>query len=91
MPANDAPTADPLGAVLSELRAIRTALEAPPSEPALLLGATAAAALCGLSRSSFFRGVSAGELPAPVASPSGPRWRRADIIKWCERLKATKR
>jgi predicted DNA-binding transcriptional regulator AlpA len=65
----------------------------PAKVPGELLSQPEAWAFCGLSRSVWFRLKSAGKLPPPVGSAtSNPRWRRADLQRWIERLKpATKR
>lgn len=58
----------------------------------LLLGQPAAMAYVGLSRSSWFRAKSAGQLPRPVyVEGSGERWRRKDLDAWVERLKPHRR
>ena len=70
----------------------------PPASPAtsatvtvapvpLLLGPREAHQYLGISRSAYYRLISAGELPAPVEVPgAGPHWRRADLDKWVARL-----
>lgn len=43
----------------------------------------------GISRSAFYRLLSAGQVPPPVAIPgSERRWRRSDLIAWLEALPA---
>jgi predicted DNA-binding transcriptional regulator AlpA len=45
-------------------------------------------AYVGLSRSAFYRLMSAGEAPRPVPlSGTRLRWRRADLDAWVSRLK----
>jgi predicted DNA-binding transcriptional regulator AlpA len=74
---SDPPSAT-LDTVLAELRAIRRVLEAQAAE---LLDARGAAALLGLSRSSFFRLVASGKLPKPIRfGEQLRRWRRAALL-----------
>jgi predicted DNA-binding transcriptional regulator AlpA len=70
---------------------LATLVAALRSPVALLLPAEDAAALLGQSRSGFYAGVAAQTLPAPVQTPSGPRWRRKDLEAWVERQKARRR
>lgn len=66
------------------LDAVRHAAAPPP----LLLEPRAAWTFLGVSKSAFYRLVAAGDLPAAVNVPgAGPRWRRADLERWAERLK----
>ena len=72
-----------LADILAELRAATLASKPLP----ILLSATAAAEFVGLSRSGFYREVSAGTIPRPCETESGPRWKRNDLERWAERLK----
>lgn len=55
-----------------------------PTPSPLLLDATAAAALCGLSRSTFLRCDATGRLGPSRIRLAGRlvRWRRADLEQW---------
>jgi predicted DNA-binding transcriptional regulator AlpA len=45
-------------------------------------------AYCGVSRSAFYRLLSADKAPSPVSLPgSRPRWRRSDLDRWIASLK----
>ncbi len=58
----------------------------------LLLTTAEAIQFTGVSRAGFFRLRSADKLPKPVAVEGiGVRYRRADLEKWAERLKAERR
>ena len=59
-------------------------LEAPAAaaEPALLLPARQAAALCGVSPATWWRWEAAGKIPAAVRIGSTVRWRRAELEAW---------
>ncbi len=58
-------------------------------DPPLLLGHDDAARLLGVSRSAWYRLAGSVGFPAAVAVPgSAPRWRRADLERWVERLGA---
>jgi predicted DNA-binding transcriptional regulator AlpA len=83
MSATMTPTPPGLDAVLGQIRDALTAAADPP----VLLTADEAARLLSISRASFFRGVSAGSLPAAVASPGGPRYRHAEVLRACERMR----
>jgi predicted DNA-binding transcriptional regulator AlpA len=46
----------------------------------------------GLSRSAWYRLVSAGHAPAPVSLPgTRPRWRTADLARWVQTLRPSRR
>lgn len=81
------PTQPGIDSILSQVRDALTAAADPPQ----LLDADAAARLLGISRASFFRGVAASELPAAVASPGGPRYRRAELLRAIERMRPARR
>jgi predicted DNA-binding transcriptional regulator AlpA len=66
-------------------QAIRDA--AAPTDPPLTMPADDAARLIGISRASLYRGVSSGAIPGPVQTAGGPRWRRADLVRYVERLR----
>lgn len=52
-------------------------------EPALLLPARQAAALCGVSTATWWRWDASGRIPAPVRLSAGcVRWRRAELAEW---------
>ena len=72
---------DPLPEILAELRAIRAAVESGPAEG---LDASAAAALCGVSRSKWHELVSRGLAPAAAELGDGRcgRWCRSELIQW---------
>ncbi len=62
-----------------------------PDRP-LLLDQEGAWSLLGLSRTTFFALKSAGKLPAPVELPAGGiMYRRADLERWAEKLKTSRR
>jgi predicted DNA-binding transcriptional regulator AlpA len=65
--------------VLSELRAIRHALEAGRTEA---IGAADSAALCGISKPSWDRMNSAGKTPQPIRLLGSVRWMRAELLDW---------
>src|SRR5262249_46051056 len=48
----------------------------------LLLGAAQAAALCGVSRPSWWRLHAAHKIPAPVRVGHRTLWRRSDLVEW---------
>jgi predicted DNA-binding transcriptional regulator AlpA len=49
----------------------------------LLLAASEAARLCGISQASWYRMVSAGRCPAPVRLSRGcVRWSRETLVEW---------
>lgn len=50
----------------------------------LLLSATSAAALCGISPDTLRRLADAGSAPRPLRLGRAVRWRRADIEVWVE-------
>jgi excisionase family DNA binding protein len=77
-----------LDRVVELLRQLRDVAGPPP----LLLSAEQSWTYLGLSRSTFYRSVSAGTLPQPVGvEGSGPRWRRQDLDRFVERLKPSRR
>ncbi len=51
----------------------------------LLLTATEAAALLGVSRSVFYRWDARGEVPRPIQIGRLRRWTRLDVLRWVER------
>jgi predicted DNA-binding transcriptional regulator AlpA len=69
-----------------------------PAQPApkpvpLLLDQPAAIEFLGLSRSGWFRLKAAGRLPRPVSVPGagvGQHWRRRDLERFVEGLKAAR-
>lgn len=77
MPDESANLAD----VLAELRAIRAVMECGPAEG---LDASAAAALCGISRAKWHSLVSSGLAPESVQLGTGccPRWMRSELLAW---------
>jgi len=50
----------------------------------LLLSASEAAALCGVSRSLWWSMSSAGKIPLPVRLSGRTLWRRAELERWTE-------
>ena len=52
----------------------------------LLLTATEAAALLGVSRSVFYRWDARGDIPRPVRIGRLRRWGRLDLCRWVERM-----
>ena len=74
-----------------EVRALCQALMAALGEPkskAMLVSAEDAAAIVGVSRTSFYRMASRPEFPAPVRVVLGGRWwRRADLESFVSKLK----
>ena len=54
------------------------------TEDKLLLRAGEAARMCGLSRSTWYKNVAAGEVPAPVKIAGAVRWRRSELVEWIE-------
>ncbi len=66
-------------------RAPRTEI---PADRRILVADRDAAELLGYGVSTFHRGVSAGDLPQPVALPHcrSKRWRVADLRKFAEDL-----
>ena len=56
-------------------------------QPIILLTVKQVAARLGLSRTSIYDGVAAGQLPPPVyPTPRAPRWRSDEIDAHIERL-----
>ncbi len=73
------------------LEAVKAAIAEASVAPALF-DAAAARKYCGLSRSGFFRALSAGAFPKPVhIEGSGDRWRKVDLDRWIERLKPARK
>lgn len=60
--------------------------EVATTPPAELLDLAATMAFTSQGRTSVYRGMSAGTFPQSVSTPSGPRWRRKDLLKWVEKL-----
>jgi prophage regulatory protein len=64
----------------------------PPRQWPLLLDMKLLPAFTGLSRSALYRLIAAGRFPRAVAVEGvGARWRRGEVEKWCESLKAPAR
>jgi predicted DNA-binding transcriptional regulator AlpA len=61
-----------LGRILEQLKA----------DHAELLAAPEAAALCGVSRTSWFRMQSAGLIPEPRRLNGAVRWSRSELLDW---------
>jgi predicted DNA-binding transcriptional regulator AlpA len=56
----------------------------PPAGEALLIAATEAARLCGLSSRTWHRLRAAGRIgPQPVRLGRAVRYRRAEVMAWC--------
>jgi len=55
-------------------------------EPAFLLTAKQAAELLSIGRSTLWREVKAGQLPAPVKIAGSTRWRRGELVRFVEEL-----
>jgi excisionase family DNA binding protein len=55
-----------------------------------LLTARQAAELVGTSKSGWYRMVASGRAPARVRMPGVWRWRKADVVRWLERLPVVK-
>jgi predicted DNA-binding transcriptional regulator AlpA len=47
--------------------------------------------LVGCGRSSWYRALARGEVPQPVQTPGGRRWRVADVLAWVAALKPARR
>lgn len=78
---------EPFAELLAAVRAAIAEELAAASVPQLLDGVQARKYV-GLSRSGWFRALSAGRLPKPVfVEGSGERFRRVDLDKFVERLK----
>lgn len=74
------PPAEGWQAVLGELRELRRALQT--AFPAELLDADAAAAFCGLSRSTFYVLIAQKKLPRAIELGTQlRRWRRSELLK----------
>ncbi len=87
MPADAAAAAAPSPHAPADLMAaVRQVVAEAVAQPELL-DLAAVLSLTSQSRSSWYRAVSSGEAPASVATPSGPRWRRKDVMRWVEKLK----
>ncbi len=48
----------------------------------MLIDARAAWTLCGLSKSSWYKNLSAGRVPRPVKIGGALRWRRRELEEW---------
>lgn len=48
----------------------------------LLVDATEAAILCGMSRAAWYKHLSSGKVPRPVKIESLSRWRRQELMEW---------
>ena len=89
MPANPAAVVPHAPVTVELLAALRLAMAdvvaAPQPE---LLDLAAVMHLTAQSKSSVYRGIAAGEFPASVRTPSGPRWKRKSVLDWVARLKS---
>jgi len=56
--------------------------DTPATMSALLVGAAEAAALCGVSRSTWWALHSSGRVPLPVRLGGRTLWRRAELEEW---------
>ncbi len=56
----------------------------PPVIPPLLVSASEAARLCGVSRTSWWALHSAGRVPLPVRLGRRTLWRVAELAEWVE-------
>lgn len=63
---------------------------APAKPQALLLTQREAWTFLGLSRSAWFRLRGEGKLPKPVSPDGALLWRRVDLERWVERLRAAR-
>lgn len=77
--------ASPLGALVE---AVRSAVALAAADPPELLDLPATLRLTSQSKSSLYRAVSDGSFPPSVSTPSGPRWRRKDLLAWITKLKS---
>lgn len=57
-------------------------------EPSVLLSDNAAAALIGISRTTFWRRVNDGTMPKPVKLGGSTRWYRKEVVGALEALGA---
>lgn len=48
----------------------------------VLISASEAAKMCGLSRSSFYKLISTGRAPRPIKLGRAARWPRQAILEW---------
>ncbi|MCD8139199.1 MAG: helix-turn-helix domain-containing protein [Planctomycetaceae bacterium] len=48
----------------------------------MLIDAKEAAALCGLSRSAWYKQVASGKIPRPLKIGNIARWRRDELEEW---------
>lgn len=55
----------------------------PKIEP-MLMGASAAAKLCGISLASWYRHLSAGKTPRPIRLGGRVLWRVSDLRRWID-------
>ena len=79
-------TADDIPMILSE---ILDSLKR-PVPPAILLNQKAAARYVGMSGTSFGLAIRRDEVPEPVSTPVGNRWRVADLDAWAAKLKRSR-
>lgn len=49
---------------------------------AALVDANEAAAICGVSRSSWYKLVASGKTPKPIKLGNSVRWSRAELVRW---------
>jgi predicted DNA-binding transcriptional regulator AlpA len=77
------PHAPAITELLDQLRKVVADVASPPE----LLDLAGTMTMTSQSKSSIYRGIAAGEFPPSVATPSGPRWRRKDLLKWIEKLR----
>lgn len=62
------------------------------AEEPLLIDQKEAIRLSGLPRSTWYRLRASGRAPKPVRlDGTRPRWRRADILRWVERMNSARR
>ncbi len=52
------------------------------SNDTLLIDATSAAMLCGMSRAAWYKRLSSGQVPRPVKIGSLARWRKNELAAW---------
>lgn len=60
-----------------------------PPEDRILVPAGEAAVLCSMGKSTFWREVSRGNIPAPIKIGGLTRWRVADLRRFVEPANAT--
>lgn len=75
---DDAPPVD-IAELLAELRALRT--------PSLLIDVAELARLLAVDERTLRRMRAANEIPKPVAMRGHPRWRRAEIEQFVEKMR----